>query len=249
MLGWLLSQHPQVTITHEHRSFLQLGAPRAAYLSELRADDHIARPLVPLRRGNRLLGPFISWWYAQRFNSLVRRAASPEVTIEELAAHYARLFPNRLLVGDKFPRYVFKLERLLSHRSLIGLVIYRDPRDVVVSTLRQTAGAWRDKPFRQRLDTPAKIAAKWVEAVKMLEANQQRLLSVRYEELVTRPEAVLRQLASELGLEPLWGRINGVRTASIGRYRDELTLEQIEEVESIAGQMMQRLGYRQLTAA
>jgi hypothetical protein len=244
LLAWLLSQDPRITVTNEHRAFMRLGASRNGYLARLRVDDHFRRPLLPLRRGVRLFGPFASWWYAQRFRRLVEQGAPGKVTFEELAAYYARLFPEHKLVGDKFPQYVFHLESLLSPPELVGLVIYRDPRDVTVSALRMVAGAWKEEPFARRMSSPAKIASRWVEAMRNIEVSGRRVIPVQYEALVADPGRALQELADRLGLGPILVSANKVSMSSVGRYRHELTRAQIEEVETIAGPTMVRYGYQ-----
>jgi len=93
-----------------------------------------------------------------------------------------------------------------------------------VSDARRCAWAWR----------------RYVEAVRTVNARD-RLLEVRYEGLAT----VADQLAEFLGVNatPTHRALDGFRDSSIGRWKSELTPEQIADVEAEAGPLLRELGY------
>jgi LPS sulfotransferase NodH len=71
------------------------------------------------------------------------------------------------------------------------------------------------------------------------------LVEVRYEELATDPAAVARALSPALdaSVEALTGALTRVHSSSVGRYRTDLSAEQLAEVEAEAGPLLRELGY------
>ena len=70
-------------------------------------------------------------------------------------------------------------------------------------------------------------------------------LEVRYEVLATDPAVVAASLADHLGVpgEPLGGALGRAHASSVGRYRAELSAEQLQDVEAEAGALLRELGY------
>jgi hypothetical protein len=93
-----------------------------------------------------------------------------------------------------------------------------------VSDARRCAWAWR----------------RYVEAVRAAGAGE-RLLEIRYEGLAK----VADRLAEFLGANATATHraMDGFRDSSIGRWRRELTAEQIADVEAEAGPLLAELGY------
>jgi hypothetical protein len=93
-----------------------------------------------------------------------------------------------------------------------------------VSDARRCAWAWR----------------RYVEAVRSADAGD-RLLEIRYESLAS----VADRLAEFLGanVKSTHRALDGFRDSSIGRWRRELTPEQLADVEAEAGALLRELGY------
>jgi Sulfotransferase family len=83
----------------------------------------------------------------------------------------------------------------------------------------------------------------WRRYVGAVLASGVQVLEVRYEELAE--EQTAQELATALGVpaEALAGVLGEAHTASIGRYRRDLTPAQLAEVEAEAGDLLGRLGY------
>ena len=94
-----------------------------------------------------------------------------------------------------------------------------------VSDARRAAWAWR------RYVTAALTAPGAVE--------------IRYERLVEDPDAVARDLAERLDVseKPLWTALGHVHRESVGRYRRDLSEEQLADVLAEAGDLLRELGY------
>jgi Sulfotransferase family len=76
-------------------------------------------------------------------------------------------------------------------------------------------------------------------------AGGDRTIEVRYETLAGDPQATATALAATLGIDPapLALELARVHERSIGRYRRELTPEQLADVEREAGPLLRELGY------
>ncbi len=68
---------------------------------------------------------------------------------------------------------------------------------------------------------------------------------VRYEELSANPGEVAADLAERLGVDAkdLTARLSAAHGTSVGRFRTELTEEQLADVEAEAGPLLRELGY------
>ena len=145
--------------------------------------------------------------------------------------------------------------------------IVRDGRDVVCSLLEknwlgssQTAtddagvpyGAyarfWVEPERRSEFETAghAKRAAwVWRSYITAARTSGVPLIELRYEELAADPVAVAASLAPALDtpVDPLTEALARVHSASVGRYRSDLSEEQLAEVEGEAGSLLRELGY------
>jgi hypothetical protein len=146
--------------------------------------------------------------------------------------------------------------------------IVRDGRDVVCSLLErgwlgaERAGAddaglaygaharfWVEP---ERLEefaaaSEAKRAAwAWRRYVSAARAVPDRTLDLRYEDLVTKPKQVAAELANSLGLEEeaLSKSLSSAFDRSVGRWKKDLTDEQLKDVREEAGELLEDLGYR-----
>src|SRR3954452_20115659 len=168
--------------------------------------------------------------------------------------------------GDKRPAYyafMDELDHLFPDAQFIHLI--RDPRACVESLKRQE---WYP-------DEAAPCAAAWVHAVRSASKSgrkrgPKRYLEVRYEDLVSEPEKVSRQICDFLD-EPfdeqmckpelIADKVNpahyqqrgqiqqGVNTASVEAWATRLPPEEIALVDRVARRWMQRFGYAPSPAA
>jgi hypothetical protein len=144
--------------------------------------------------------------------------------------------------------------------------IVRDGRDVVCSLLEKP---WlkREQPRADDAGLPyGSYARFWVEPVRREEfesASDARraawvwrsyvtaaraasdAIEVRYEEMTADPQGVAAVIARRLGAppEPLAAALREAHASSVGRFRTDLTPEQLSQVEEEAGGLLRELGY------
>ena len=85
----------------------------------------------------------------------------------------------------------------------------------------------------------------WRRYVSVVRAVPERVVELRYESLVTQPGVEAERLSASLGgdgdaLAAAFGRAHDT---SLGRWRRDLTSEQVREVEDEAGELLAALGY------
>ena len=259
LLRLLLTAHPNLSIP-----------PEGDFLLEL----------APQFRG-RTLSPEDRYGFVDRFfglencvewgverDALRRRieALSP-TTYASLAAIPYRMygelkFGGKPRWGDKNPYFVFFLDTLLGlYPRARAVDVVRDARDVAASVIPLGFGA--------RTATEAAIA--WVRSVRAGEASRERapdrMLRLKYEELVAAPSSRAKQLCDfiqepfssamlefhrenrRVGLVPEhrlgWHTATRepIRADSVGRWRRELTSVQTLAIELLAGTTLEGLGY------
>jgi hypothetical protein len=245
ILRILLNSHPQIAVTHEFANLKYLGRSRAFYSAYI-----LRQTLAVWQRGRRfnfyLNEPTPPWRNILFIGSyLWRIQQTPSWRIGFAGAESALhgLFPGRKWVGDKFPDYIWSLKYFAGCGKITCVVIYRDARDVASSTLENVRTIWKNKRFVHAFDTPEKIARRWVKSIELMEECAGKILTVRYERLMTEPKAVADELGRALEIDPAYFPIHILHPASIGKHRGGLEPQARAAVESIAGAALARLGY------
>jgi hypothetical protein len=156
---------------------------------------------------------------------------------------------------------------LAAYPQATAVHVIRDGRDVVCSLLergwlrtdhgaqddaRQPYGAharfWVEPERRiefQRASEARRAAWAWRRYVTAAQAVPDRTVELRYEALVADPDGEADRLSDALdsGAEPLRHAFAEVRDRSVGRWKRDLTPEQLAEVEREAGGLLTELGY------
>jgi hypothetical protein len=164
--------------------------------------------------------------------------------IEAVVVPYCRT-QHKQRWAEKTPKNIYFIDTLFALFPTAQFIhMIRDPRDVYCSVREKAA---RTTP-RWASITPAKSASDWCRRISCglsWRERPDRYREVRYEELVTQPEAVMRSLLTFLG-EP-WSPsvLEGeqIFSTSVGRWRVDLTAAEIGEIEAVAGDVMVDLGY------
>ena len=238
LLQELCNNHPQMTITYEFRSFLNTGKRFPEYFRGLRKSGRRLNPNTPRKR--RLLDLSFIW----HFNLLILRRGLRRISIEHIHKTLQFIFPNAILVGDKYPFYLWHLSKLTAYDGIRIVIVYRDGRDVAQSINARMKTDWKDKKWAQKkYSNFSQTALTWVRAIELMEEYADQIYIIRYEEFVTNPKAELARLAEYLRVDPAGFKLEMIKSSSIGKYKQFLTKEQIAELVEVAGPTLERLGY------
>jgi hypothetical protein len=170
---------------------------------------------------------------------------------------------------EQNPETAYVLEGALSaYPEATAVHVIRDGRDVVCSLLergwlageaagvddaQQSFGAharfWVEPERREEFEQASeatRAAWAWRRYVTAARAVPERTVELRYEALVGDPETEGARIARALGAAaaPLRHAFSTVNDASLGRWRRELSSDQVRDVEAEAGELLDELGYR-----
>jgi hypothetical protein len=249
LLRNMLNRHPAIAICREtdfdhyvyrrRRSFGNLG--------DLRNRQRLVKEYLSTR-GVRRMQMELQALEAM----LLKEGTSYEAFFLSLLRCYAQAQGKRRC-GEKTPRHALITEQLCEWypgATIIHLV--RDPRDVVASLLRMP---WADHNAlgNARLWLRFNLAARRSQ-------HRPKYLLVHYEQLVTQPEQELRRICSFIGedysaimLVPshdptadrpwLQRAEEPVNTGRLGKWREQLTADQVALIEWLVRPNMETFGY------
>ena len=168
---------------------------------------------------------------------------------------------------EQTPEMAFVVKAVpLAYRDARVVHIVRDGRDVVCSLLEKPwlrreqlraddagvpygayARFWVEPERRGEFEAASDARrAAWVWRSYVTAARAaDGLLEIRYEDVATDPAVVAASLAAHLDVpvEPLAGALGRAHASSVGRYRTELSAEQLADVGAEAGGLLRELGY------
>lgn len=171
--------------------------------------------------------------------------------------------------GDKNNHYITEAKLLKALFPAARFIhIMRDPRDVACSYLELHRRRQDDSPYWPALSPHVgEIAAEWLRNNRAVaeQIGESTLVTVKYEDLVADPKQQLDRIFTGLQLPPLaelseatriqavdepteftpWKKkvSNPINASAIGRYRGELTAEEIRTIESLTFPLLEQYGY------
>jgi sulfotransferase family protein len=208
-------------------------------------------------------------WKAEIPALLERPEAEAATRLRTILERVRRLaFASGLRGVEQTPETSFVLSAALrAYPEAVAVHVIRDGRDVATSLLergwlsaarsgaddaRLAYGAhprfWVE-PDRRAEFTEASDATRaawaWHRYVTAARAVPERTVELRYEQLVAEPEAAAGDVAEALGVDAalVAERFAQVHDRSAGRWRRDLTPEQLADVEREAGETLVMLGY------
>lgn len=240
MLVQLCNTHPRVRVTNEYRCFQGLGRGLREYAKTLhrpRQYDLVpGASRAPKRPGLRNMDLHLRF-----LARLIPHAR--EVRLEHVRTALSSLWPEAAVVGDKVPRYLRLMRDFRDTPGLRRVVIYRDCRDIVQSSLARANRDWAHVSWIAGGDVEA-VSRHWMAAMRRLEAVRDSAYVIRYEEFVADPVAGVAGLANYLGVDARGFDPTVIRLSSAGKWRTALTRDQAAAVERTAGETMAAWGYR-----
>ncbi len=249
MLRNMLNRHPAIAICRETEFFHWVYARRRTFgnLSDMGNRQRVVKAYLATRRIRRMKVDLQALE-----ETLLREGAGYRELFLSLMRFFARVHGRRRC-GEKTPHNALVAEMLCRwYPGASILHLLRDPRDAVASMLRMP---WA--PGNVRSNTRSWLS--FNRAAWRLRNRPQYLL-VRYEQLVAQPEQELRRICAFLAeeyspamLAPNWDPTadlpwfrraeEPVTTGRLGKWREELTPDQVALVEWNVGPHMQTFGY------
>jgi len=243
----LCNEHPDISMTLEFANYEMVGETYRAYIEWLYQWWWEKRHTWFRLEYEKARHPFLrQFGFTTEYALHIYRPWQHRVTVDHIDIVLHQMFPDCQVVGDKYPDYIFHIDRLINHEPLKFMVMYRDVRDVVSSTLRKARTDWKDiHPFVDQIDTAEKIAHRWNRAIALQEKHihNPKMLLIRYEDLILQPHQTMNTVGEWLGVDPNLFPTESIRDTSIGKYHEGLTDEEIAIVEDITRPTMERLGY------
>jgi hypothetical protein len=133
------------------------------------------------------------------------------------------------------------LELIRLFPDALFIHIKRDPRGVLQSYMKQW---WAPSEISTTASVLKQIYKKWF-MVKENLPHEANVIEVKLEDLVTKPVDVFTEI-SELGnLANDWPAIAKLNDKKANYWRDELSDEQLEEMEGVLGDIIPLMGYSQ----
>lgn len=246
LVSQILDSHSRLAVYHES-FFYPIFRPQLAWYGNLGRPANLGRLIDDMRAIVRLQG-----YEPPLGDAIRRRLVSPtfEGVLSTVLLLHAEL-QGKIRGGDKTPEQHAFLPEILERLPDSPVVfLMRDPRDTAMSI---------QKTFGVSLEDAARS---WNAAVASYQRTSDRVHLVRYEELVQRPEAMVRSIASAVGEEyepamlnffervpEAWtSREGGAKlggpmvTSAVGNYR-EMAPEAIWEIEEACAAGMDAMGY------
>jgi len=242
ILNQMCRQHPAMAMTNEFQNFLSLDVSYLQHVRSLRKNFYRRGIVRQAGVSPSIEARIESGIFLTRYLLFLRVYGANKIGVPEIERTLHRVFPGVFIVGDKFPGYIFRLDKLAHAAGLSRVIIYRDVRDVVSSFLRMARTKWRRLPSLKG-NNASTTAKRWVRAIDLMERYADKLYIICYEDLVQQPERELKALGNWLGVDPVAFPAHRIRDTSIGKHKSGLTHEELKTVMEIAGPTMERLGY------
>jgi hypothetical protein len=264
LLQQMLDAHPDLAVTCDTEFIPRVPAAGAA--PDARLEPEIVERAIGYRTRSGRAG-FDNLGLSEDTARRLGTAAQTYADFVALLFDEVAASRNKAKAGDKTPdycRYIPLLHGLFPWARFVDIV--RDGRDVALSMLRWAKTSPRG-PVRSPIWQESPVAACalwWTDMVTIAAKGGARLgaggyLRVRYEELIARPEAVLKQVTDFLGL-PFAAEMlryyegkeqvrrpgetsNLPPTAGLRDWRTQMERRDLEVFESLAGELLAELGY------
>lgn len=267
LLAKILGRHSRIFMPGETHFFDDIYSRRAS-LGDLQDPHSIDRALARLET---VYGRFNEPADQNRVNGLLQKPEAIERlrscgSYRELLSCFMEMQMRSLgkvRWGNNVPKDIFHIEEVVSfYPDAKILVCMRDVRDFLCSYKNKWTTASGDNTERlKRLYHPVLTSFLWRASVKRVDRLRElvapeNLLIVRYETLVNNPNVVVREICRVLGEEfeddmitvtehnsSFEGSRDGIYSSSVGRWRQELTPEEIYLAQKIGAGRLKEFAY------
>lgn len=216
MMLRIFNNHHQLMVLNELHFFEQLWAPadKGQLIEQAAAVSLAERLLLTQRKGyNTGFDDFSQ--FTEEATALVGEMDPAERTAEGVFTHFAKRevrLNGKSIVCEKTPQNIFYLKEIFElypNAHVINMV--RDPRAVMLSQknkwMRRKLGGWyitRREAIRLRINYhPITLSKLWNAAIgaALKFKDDNRVLTVIFEELLEQPEATIRKICAHVGVD------------------------------------------------
>jgi len=197
----------------------------------------------------------------ERMQSLITEATSDIDLFDRFALEIRQRSVGNIFL-EKTPEHALRLDYLTSHYPNASFVfVVRDPRDGFRSA-KENPRYWDSLPEAHPLRAYVETWRRSIKAYLDL-CDYSQVFLVQYEQFCREPESALKNLDGFLGLDTQrrqldpesYGRTDvsnsvghqrlrePITTETIGRWRDALSEKEVHEIERMAAEEMEKLGY------
>jgi hypothetical protein len=122
------------------------------------------------------------------------------------------------------------------------LIMYRDCRDVVSSSLVRARTFWKG-PLADQYNTAEKIIRSWLRAIEIMKDNMGKIHAIRYEDLIHESAKTLKSAAEFLNIDSNGFDKKMIHPQSIGKHKNLISEQDLDMIRRVAGPAMKELGY------
>jgi len=266
LLETMLNKHPEICINHESHFIIDLMR-RYIFGRKYRGKNSLSDFVNDLLSHKR----YSLWQDKQKINrnefSYYRGKSVPEI-YEAVFSRYAH-GENKSMWGDKTPKYVnfiVFLSEIFPESRFIHII--RDGRDVALSAIERKWGPgnlWQSAHYWKIQTTLGIVAGRWLKFT----GQQNRYLEIKYEDLLNNTEAILRNICTFLNVNYHDSMLTYYEssakhipeaysyvhrkvkekpdTSRIGKWKNEMSRNELIKFEKIAGSLLTALNYETIT--
>jgi hypothetical protein len=243
----ILNHHPDISLTYEFGCYMTVDStlPRhVRFILGRLVRRRNASIITPPMERSKIKGVelFRNTKFILNYLSQITLQRHSQISAAIITMALKKAIGKGTIVGDKHPDYWYELDKLSENHQLNCLAIFRDPRDMASSVLQKSRGEWA-RYMPPDTKKASEVAKRWVAMIEKIEACEQKLLLIKYEELVLNPSDIVSRVAAYLGVPSEGFDIYKVNSESVGKYLKGLSQEETNEITTHAGEVMQRYGY------
>jgi hypothetical protein len=260
LLRLLLNAHPHISIPHPPH-IMRDFAPLVSRYGDLEQKENFNQLVDDVIKVVEF--HFSPWPFKLNKDEVIAHAPSKTLYGVYVALYETYLkFENKNRWGCKSTFMFSEIESIIKHHHNPRFIhLVRDPRDIAVSAGQSIFSKYH----------PYKMAELWKNEQDAIEKwsslrIDNKLLTIRYEDLTNNPEGELKKIMDFLGeefhlnqlnyfqekeakrlanLSKSWAQVQKpVNTNSVGQYKAKLTLGEVELIEFLCSDLMKKYHYQ-----
>jgi len=246
MLRNFIDSHPDCKITNEFNNFKSTDLPYYAYIKDIikiaRINSYRSFFYSNFQKTSKKT-KIKSYLFVLNYILNILLIHPKRVDSQVIGQCLRKIFPSNKIVGDKMPSYLQQLPKFVKEKKLKIIVIYRDCRDVVNSTIRvsKSSSNWKNI----KIGNIEGITQKWINGIEVMEKYSNTIHIIRYENFIKHLDHETHRISKFLNIAHDEFDKTIIRSNSINRHKKDLLIndEDFNRILQIAQPAMSKLGY------